>query len=79
MITFDNIIDNAKLMGIAIFSTLGIDVHEIIETLQSADNRVFMSDTVLRPLIAFMFVKLLDYTIGDKITLLFDKIKSIFK
>lgn len=75
----DTLVENSKLMGVAILSTLGIDIKAIMQALTENDTHIFMSDTVLKPLIAFVFVKILDYTIGKKIVVFFDKIKAIFK
>lgn len=76
MKTFDAIIENLKLLIVAIASTIGIDIRAIMYELSQAENNIFLSDTIIKPLIAFVFVKLLDYTLGGKINLILDKIKK---
>lgn len=76
MKTFDAIIENLKLVIVAIASTIGIDIRAIMYELSQAENNIFLSDTIIKPLIAFVFVKLLDYTLGEKINLILDKIKK---
>lgn len=76
MKTFDAIIENIKLLIVAIASTIGIDVKAIMYELSQTQNNIFLSDTIIKPLIAFVFVKLLDYTLGKKINLILDKLKK---
>lgn len=76
MKSFDAIIENLKLVIVAIASTIGIDIRAIMYELSQAENNIFLSDTIIKPLIAFVFVKLLDYTLGEKINLILDKIKK---
>lgn len=73
---FETVIENLKMLIVAIASTIGIDIKAIMYEISKTENNIFFSDTIIKPLIAFVFVKLLDYTFGGKINLILDKIKK---
>lgn len=71
--------DNIRPLLASVVSLFGINLEEIKNSLLENSSCIFMSDAFLKPMIAFVFVKLLDYIFGKKITEFFDRIKSYFK